>query len=150
MDASAARKGRRRMTPTNTPPSEPNVPTEAVSQDEFALDPKDWEVEVRIGGVGVLTIGHSHLSGLSDIDRYADTVRLCGEHLLAFIGTGEPTPCFYCSGVDIATCDPECPICNPEALSTIETGTASRLLASEAQHRDAQKDEPAQRSEITR
>lgn len=62
-----------------------------------ALDPKRWEVSVNVDGTNVLTIGsHGYLAGHSDIDRFGDAVRAAGEHLLSFIGAGEPAPCFYC------------------------------------------------------
>jgi hypothetical protein len=45
-----------------------------------------WEVSVSINGENVLTIGHDHLSGIENIDDYADEVRNCAQHLLSFIG----------------------------------------------------------------
>ncbi len=48
-----------------------------------------WEVSVSVDGETVLTIGSNHLSGVEDIDRHADAIRSCAQHLLAFIG--EPT-----------------------------------------------------------
>jgi hypothetical protein len=47
---------------------------------------KHWEVEVRVNGESVLTIGHNHLSGADNIDDYANEVRECAYHLLSFIG----------------------------------------------------------------
>lgn len=41
---------------------------------------KSWEVEVRV----------------KNIEDFADEVRAAGQHLLAFIGDGEPKPCFLC------------------------------------------------------
>lgn len=87
------------------------------------LDPRDWEVEVRLSGERILTIGHSHLSGLSDIERYGDAVRNCAEHLMSFIGTGEPTPCFACgdsgqerwmgaAGEEVGPCS----VCSPQTI----------------------------------
>ena len=46
---------------------------------------KQWEVEVRVGGEHVLIIGSGYLSGVNDLDSYADTIRNCAEHLMAFI-----------------------------------------------------------------
>ncbi len=48
-----------------------------------------WAVSVDVNGVTVLTIGHNHLSGADNIEDYADVVRNCAEHLLAFIGPEE-------------------------------------------------------------
>ena len=47
-----------------------------------------WEVSVNVNGENILTIGHNHLSGIDDIDKYADVVRNCARHLLSFIGDG--------------------------------------------------------------
>lgn len=47
---------------------------------------QSWEVEIRVNGDSVLTIGHNHLTGIENIDDYADTVESCANHLLAFIG----------------------------------------------------------------
>lgn len=52
---------------------------------------KTWEVEVRVNGTDILTIGSSHLCGVNNIDDYADTVRMAAEHLLAFIGLPAPS-----------------------------------------------------------
>ena len=38
----------------------------------------------------MLTIETECLSGIPDIDKYADIVRDCADNLRAFIGTGEP------------------------------------------------------------
>ena len=46
-----------------------------------------WAVTVRVDGSEVLTIESNCLSGVDNIADYADTVRECGEHLLAFIGS---------------------------------------------------------------
>jgi hypothetical protein len=63
------------------------------------LDPTRWEVDVRVCGERVLTIGsHGYLSGVEDIDRYGDAVRAASEHLRSFIGSGEIPPCFACDG----------------------------------------------------
>lgn len=78
-----------------------------------------WEVEVRIDGEQVLTIGSSgYLSGDPDIQKHADIVRECANHLSSFIGTGEISPCFYCGGSGEIVIDNngpinDCPICNP-------------------------------------
>lgn len=50
------------------------------------MQPETWEVTVSVNGEGVLTIGSSHLSGVSNIAEYEETVRTCGRHLLSFIG----------------------------------------------------------------
>ena len=47
---------------------------------------KTWEVEIRVNGDTVLTLGSSHLSGIENIDDYVDDVRNCAQHLLSFIG----------------------------------------------------------------
>ena len=58
---------------------------------------QSWEVEVRVNGDSVLTIGGegaAHIAGIENIDDYARTVETCAHHLLAFIGwpvgLGEP------------------------------------------------------------
>lgn len=51
-----------------------------------ALNPKHWEVTVLLDGEIVLAISHCHLAGISNISDYGDTVQLCAEQLLAFIG----------------------------------------------------------------
>ena len=88
---SASPKGSSRSQPSRTA-QEPPSPTPC------DLDQKSWEVEVRLQGTRILTLGHDHLAGVYDIDKYADAVRTCGEHLLAFIGNGEPVECFACHG----------------------------------------------------
>lgn len=50
-------------------------------------DIQTWSVTVMATGEDVLTIGHNHLAGVENIDEYADVVRQCADHLLAFIGT---------------------------------------------------------------
>jgi hypothetical protein len=47
---------------------------------------QSWEVEVRVNGETILTIGNNHLCGIEDIDSHADVVRTCAEHLSSFIG----------------------------------------------------------------
>ncbi len=90
-----------------------------------ALDGKDWEVEVRICGEQVLTIGSSgYLAGLSDIDQYGDTVRACAQSLASFIGDGEPTPCFACRDEGD---EGGCPVCGAEPSSAEQVaGESSR------------------------
>lgn len=45
-----------------------------------------WEVTVSVNGESILTIGSSHLSGVDNIDDYADRIRDCALHLRSFIG----------------------------------------------------------------
>lgn len=47
---------------------------------------QSWEVEVRVNGRDVLTLGSSHLSGIPNIDDYADVIEKCAANLLSFIG----------------------------------------------------------------
>lgn len=50
---------------------------------------QSWEVEVRINGETVLTIGGlgaAHVSGIENIDEYAETVRQAAAHLESFVG----------------------------------------------------------------
>jgi len=68
-----------------------------------ALDPKAWEVEVRLDGQSIITIGRSHLCGLSDIEPYGDVIRECAGHLLAFIGKA-PQPGHCALGDDGCVC----------------------------------------------
>ena len=57
------------------------------ANDLSALDPSRWEVDVRVCGERVLTIGsHGHLSGYENIHLYSDAVRAAAEHLQSFIG----------------------------------------------------------------
>lgn len=51
-----------------------------------------WAVSVEVNGDNILTIGHNHLSGVDDIQEYADVIRGAARHLLSFIGDGEQTP----------------------------------------------------------
>ncbi len=48
-----------------------------------------WAVTVNVNGNPILTIGHNDLSGIENIDDYADIVRNCARHLLSFIGEPE-------------------------------------------------------------
>jgi hypothetical protein len=50
---------------------------------------KHWSVEIKINGENVLYISHNELSGIDDVEKYADEIRMCAKHLLAFIGTGK-------------------------------------------------------------
>lgn len=53
---------------------------------------QSWEIEIRINGKSVLTIGGlgaAHVAGIENIDEYADVVREAAQHLLSFIGTAE-------------------------------------------------------------
>ncbi|MEH2501195.1 hypothetical protein V1290_000006 [Bradyrhizobium sp. AZCC 1578] len=45
---------------------------------------QSWEVSVSVNGESILTIGHNHLAGASEID--AGVIENCAHHLLAFIG----------------------------------------------------------------
>lgn len=47
---------------------------------------RHWAVTVFVDGKDILTIESGFLSGIENIDDYADEVRNCAEHLLAFIG----------------------------------------------------------------
>lgn len=47
-------------------------------------------VTVEINGEKILTIEDRCLSGIENIDEYADEVRWAGEQLLAFIGAARP------------------------------------------------------------
>ena len=51
-----------------------------------------WGVDIRVNGELVLTIESNCLSGIDNIADYADTVRECAHHLLAFIGDGVAEP----------------------------------------------------------
>jgi len=48
-----------------------------------------WEVEVRINGESVLTIGTDHIAGRELTDEECAAVRTCGEHLISFAGPSE-------------------------------------------------------------
>jgi len=93
----------------------------AAPQELNHLDPSRWEVEVRVDGERVLTIGsHGYLCGYHDIDRFGDAVRAAAEHLKSFIGSGEPEPCFACGGSGqerwMGECGEEvgpCSVCGP-------------------------------------
>jgi hypothetical protein len=56
--------------------------------------PESWEVEIRLKGEAILTIGSWGLCGVGNIADHADLVRHCAEHLNSFIGTEEATPFF--------------------------------------------------------
>ena len=64
-----------------------------------------WEVDVRVDGNLILTIGQN-LSGIENIDDFADEVRAAGEHLLSFIGPAE--------GGGETPSGPPCPKCGEE------------------------------------
>ncbi len=49
-----------------------------------------WHVTVYVNGADILNLGHNHLSGADDIERFTDAIRNCAHHLLAFIG--DPAP----------------------------------------------------------
>jgi hypothetical protein len=75
-----------------------------------------WSVSIAFNGVNILTIGQSKysgdLSGVPNIEDYADIVRLAAEHLASFIGPDEPQSCFVCGG-DCGSANPpvvECPM----------------------------------------
>jgi hypothetical protein len=51
---------------------------------------RTWEVSVAVNGNNILTIGSNHLSGIENIDEFAEIVANCGEHLLSFIGRATP------------------------------------------------------------
>lgn len=49
--------------------------------------PETWEVEIRVDGETILTIGSGgRLCGVENIEDHADLVRHCAEHLNCFIG----------------------------------------------------------------
>jgi len=82
----------------------------ARSDDEY------WSVSIAFNGVNILTIGQSKysgdLSGVPNIEDYADVVRLAAEHLASFIGPDQPQSCFLCGG-DCGSANPpvvECPM----------------------------------------
>ncbi|WP_345815336.1 DUF551 domain-containing protein [Paraburkholderia sp. PREW-6R] len=55
-------------------------------------DPKDihgWSVTVNVNAQDILMIGHNSLSGIDNIEDFAQVVRDCAEHLLSFIGKPE-------------------------------------------------------------
>ncbi len=58
----------------------------------FTEPVRTWEVEIRVNGTDILTIGNTHLCGISNIDDYAETVREAARHLLAFIGSPDAPP----------------------------------------------------------
>lgn len=45
-----------------------------------------WAVSVAIDGTQIVCIESNCLSGVEGVDRYAETIRTCAQHLLAFIG----------------------------------------------------------------
>lgn len=51
-----------------------------------------WAVRVSVNGDEVLCIESNMLSGIPDIEKHADIVRTCAEHLLAFIGPEDAEP----------------------------------------------------------
>lgn len=71
-------------------PVRPSVPVS-----DAQIKPRDgWAVHVEVDAVRILSIESECLSGVHDIDRHADTVRNCAQHLLSFIGNGEPAEFF--------------------------------------------------------
>jgi len=53
---------------------------------ERKMQPETWGVSVSVFGENILTIESAHLSGVSNIDSYTETIRNCAHHLLSFIG----------------------------------------------------------------
>lgn len=72
-----------------------------------------WEVELRVNGEPVLTIGQGEiggwLSGVPNIEDHADLVREAADHLRSFIGPPDPQPCFFCGR--FPACDGDCGWC---------------------------------------
>lgn len=54
--------------------------------------PRSWAVTVAVDGEDILTLSSTGLCGLENIQDYADVIRNCGEHLLAFIGPADVEP----------------------------------------------------------
>lgn len=50
------------------------------------LETQHWAVEVRINCETVLIIESNSLSGISNVQDYADEIRTAANHLLSFIG----------------------------------------------------------------
>jgi hypothetical protein len=78
---------------------------------------KQWEVELRVDGEPVLTIGTGGLSGDPEIMQHEDIIRKAAEHLNGFAGT-EDSRCFYCGGdgeIETDNNGPivKCPVCQP-------------------------------------
>lgn len=48
-----------------------------------------WSIEIKINGESILCISHNELSGLDDIEKYAEEIRYCAKQLLSFIGDGK-------------------------------------------------------------
>lgn len=67
---------------------------------------QSWEVEVRVNGDHILTIGTTYLAGVSNIEDYADIVRQAGNHLLSFIGPEERQPFIIDDAFDDALMSP--------------------------------------------
>lgn len=70
-----------------------------------------WAVNVHVNGIQILNIESECLSGIPNIDDYADTVRNCAKHLLSFIGdeiAESASDCDKqeCMG-DASPCDPK-------------------------------------------
>jgi len=49
-----------------------------------------WAVSVAVDGESILTIESNCLSGVENIEAYADDIRHCAHHLIAFIGDPHP------------------------------------------------------------
>lgn len=54
-----------------------------------------WSVEVKINGENILYISHNELSGSNDVEKYAEEIRYCAKHLLAFIGEDDSRINFF-------------------------------------------------------
>ena len=66
-----------------------------------------YAVQVLKWGEPILTIEHEMLSGKAECTPDEEQAMRDGsEHLMGFIGNGEPTPCFVCGGVE--ACRPDC------------------------------------------
>lgn len=64
---------------------------------------KHWSVTVEVDVERVLCISDQHYAGVPDIERHADTVRNCADHLRAFVGASDDTVDAV-PGFDAQTC----------------------------------------------
>lgn len=109
-------------------------------REEIALarsDDEYWSVSVEFNGENILTIGQSKysgdLSGIPNIEDYADVVRAASTHLASFIGPDELASCFICGG-DCASANP--PVIDCPMRSPFHGGEAVHALAEREGSRD--------------
>jgi hypothetical protein len=110
------------------------LPRPSVPVSDEQIKPRDgWAVHVEVDGERILSIESECLSGVPDIDRYADTVRNCAQHLLSFIGDGEPSDFFPPDDAPVAT-QPAAPVQEPDYAAEFKAELVAKENAAITRH----------------